>query len=173
MTGDLGNPVDSAPGAYTWLLAALDGAGARYRLIDHSPEGRTELVSVLRGHPVAQAAKCLIVMAEDRQEADPVRPRRGARRRPPRPDGGQGAARRHLRRVRRHRQGGATRGSVTGTVLPFSTSPQLELIADPQLLVHDELFFNAGRLDRSVALASEDYRRIARPRLEPITAPPP
>ena len=39
-------------------------AGARYRLIDHAPEGRTDLVSALRGHDVAQAAKCLIVIVK-------------------------------------------------------------------------------------------------------------
>jgi len=33
-----------------------------------------------------------------------------------------------------------------------------------------ELYFNAGRLDRSVALATEDYLRIASPKVAPITA---
>jgi hypothetical protein len=35
------------------------------------------------------------------------------------------------------------------------------------LLDCDELYFNAGRLDRSVALASEDYLRLARPAHRP------
>ena len=61
-------------------------------------------------------------------------------------------------------------GSVSGTVLPISYHPQLELIADPALLAHPELFFNAARLDRSIALASEDYVRLAAPRVEAITA---
>jgi Ala-tRNA(Pro) deacylase len=39
-------------------------AGARYRLVDHAPEGRTDLVSALRGHDVAHAAKCLVVMVK-------------------------------------------------------------------------------------------------------------
>lgn len=33
-----------------------------------------------------------------------------------------------------------------------------------------ELFFNAARLDRSIALATDDYVRIAAPRMAPITA---
>lgn len=63
-------------------------------------------------------------------------------------------------------------GSETGTVLPFSYHPQLELVADPRLLSLPELFFNAARLDRSVALATEDYLRMARPRVEAIAALP-
>lgn len=60
-------------------------------------------------------------------------------------------------------------GSVSGTVLPISYSPQLELIADQSLLAFSELFFNAARLDRSVAVATEDYLRLAAPRIESIT----
>jgi Ala-tRNA(Pro) deacylase len=47
---------------YARLIADLDAAGARYRLIEHAPEGRTELVSALRGHALAHAAKCLVLM---------------------------------------------------------------------------------------------------------------
>ena len=61
-------------------------------------------------------------------------------------------------------------GSITGTVLPFSYDERLELIADPALLEHGELYFNAARLDRSVALASDDYLRLAQPRLARIVA---
>jgi Ala-tRNA(Pro) deacylase len=60
-------------------------------------------------------------------------------------------------------------GSVSGTVLPFSYDPRLELIADPAILRTPELFFNAARLDRSVALATDDYARLAAPRIAPIT----
>jgi Ala-tRNA(Pro) deacylase len=60
---------------------------------------------------------------------------------------------------------------VAGTVLPVSYHPRLELIADPALLTFPELFFNAARLDRSVALATEDYIRMVAPRLERIAVP--
>ena len=46
----------------------------------------------------------------------------------------------------------------------------VRLIADPALLDCGELYFNAGRLDRSIALASEDYVRLARPRIARIAA---
>lgn len=174
MTGDRADAVEptSAPDAYARLIAELDAAGARYRLIDHAPEGRTEMVSALRGHDVARAAKCLVVMVKVAKKQTryvlAVVP---------------GDARLDLPAVKALLGGtyvafaGTDRaeqlaGSVTGTVLPFSYSPQLELIADSRLLTFPELFFNAGRLDRSVALTTEDYLRMARPRVEPIAAAP-
>src|SRR5881398_1064039 len=50
--------------AYTQLITLLDQRGAHYRLIDHAPEGRTEIVSPLRGNALAQAAKCMILMVK-------------------------------------------------------------------------------------------------------------
>ena len=58
-------PADAPAGdAYQRLISMLDTTGARYRVVDHIPEGRTEIVSTYRGHPVACAAKCLIVMVK-------------------------------------------------------------------------------------------------------------
>jgi hypothetical protein len=47
---------EAAGDAYDRLIALLDGKGARYRLIDHAAEGRTEIVGGLRGNALAQAA---------------------------------------------------------------------------------------------------------------------
>ncbi len=171
MTGD--QQVDVAAPVldrYERLVADLDAAGARYRLIDHPPEGRTDLVSALRGHDVALAAKCLIVMVKVGKKQSryvlAVVP---------------GDARLDLQAVRALVGGtyvafaGKDKaeelaGTVTGTVLPFSYDLRLELIADPALLQPPELFFNAARLDRSIALATDDYTRLAEPRIAPITA---
>src|SRR4051794_25163050 len=51
----------SHPDTYLRLIELLDAHGIRYSLIDHAPEGRTHLVSRLRGHPLRQAAKCIVV----------------------------------------------------------------------------------------------------------------
>jgi Ala-tRNA(Pro) deacylase len=56
--------------------------------------------------------------------------------------------------------------------LPISYHPDLALVADPALLTFPELFFNAARLDRSIALATGDYVRLAAPRLERVVAAP-
>ena len=49
---------------YARLIALLEEGGTSYRLLDHASEGRTEIVSTLRGHSVEQAAKCIIVMVK-------------------------------------------------------------------------------------------------------------
>jgi Ala-tRNA(Pro) deacylase len=171
VTGELGGAVAAPEGLelYERLIADLDAAGARYRLIDHPPEGRTDLVSALRGHDVACAAKCLVVMVKIGKKRTryvlAVVP---------------GDARLDLQAVKTLLGGtyvafaGRDKaeelaGSVSGTVLPISYHPDLELIADPALLRIPELYFNAARLDRSIALATDDYVRLAAPRIAPIT----
>lgn len=155
---------------YTRLITLLDEHHAQYRLIDHAPEGRTEMVSLMRGHPAAHAAKCIIVMVKRGKKVTEfvlaVVP---------------GDARVDLGIIQSLK--GATyvgfapsdraeelAGSVVGTVLPFTFDPRLELIADPAITKHDELFFNAARLDRSIGLRTEDYVRLAKPRFEHIVA---
>jgi Ala-tRNA(Pro) deacylase len=59
-------------------------------------------------------------------------------------------------------------GSESGTILPFAFDPELQLIADPDLLNADEIFFNAARLDQSLALSTSDYLTLAAPRVERI-----
>src|SRR5258708_19661840 len=49
---------------YEQLIAFLDQQGITYRLIDHAPEGRTEIVSPMRGNALSQAAKCIILMVK-------------------------------------------------------------------------------------------------------------
>ena len=155
---------------YTRLIALLDEQGAQYRLIDHEPEGRTEVVSPLRGNALAQAAKCMVVMVKVGKKVTKyvlaVVP---------------GDTKVDLQAIKALLGGTyvsfaspdiAERlsGSVVGTVLPFSFHPDLQLIVDPALLTHDELFFNAARLDRSLALRTADYVRLAAPRIAPIAA---
>jgi Ala-tRNA(Pro) deacylase len=153
---------------YCRLIALLDREGAEYRLIDHAPEGATDVVSALRGHPPSEAAKCLVLIVkidrrttryvlavvpgDDRVDLAAVRTLYGARY-----VGFADAA--TAERLAR---------SAPGTVLPFSFDPDLELIADVAIGRASELYFNAARLDRSVAMPGADYLRIARPRIAPI-----
>ena len=150
---------------YTRLIALLDQQGVAYRLIDHAPEGRTELVSAMRGNKLEQAAKCIILMVKLGKKVTSyvlaVVP---------------GDARVDLQAVKVLMRGTYVvfastdiaeqlAGSVAGTILPFSFRPELEVIVDPSLLEHDEIYFNAARLDRSMVLKTSDYVKIARPRL--------
>ncbi len=154
--------------AYDRLISLLDLHHASYRLIDHSPEGRTAVVSAMRGNATAHAAKCMVVMAKLGKKVTKfvlaVVP---------------GDARVDLHAIKALARGTYVSfaspdiaeelaQSVMGTVLPFSFDDRLELVVDPDVLKPVEIFFNAARLDRSVALSTGDYRRIAQPRLETI-----
>ena len=156
--------------SYDRLMSTLDDGGARYRVIDHEPEGRTEIVSGYRGNPVASAAKCIVVMVKIGKKQSryylAVVP---------------GDARVSLDALKALAGGTyvsfastdkaeALAGSVSGTILPFSFHPDLELIVDPALLEHEEIFFNAARLDRSLALNSADYQKLANPEIRRIRA---
>jgi Ala-tRNA(Pro) deacylase len=120
---------------YTRLIAFLDGHEMQYRLIDHAAEGRTEIVSPMRGNALSQAAKCIVLLGSTYVAfASPDIAERLA-------------------------------GSVAGTILPFSFNEELELIVDPSLFENDEMYFNAARLDRSMVLKTRDYIAVAKPRL--------
>ena len=154
---------------YTRLIALLDQHGVEYRLIDHAPEGRTELVSAMRGNALSQAAKCIVLMVKIGKKITryilAVIP---------------GDAKVDLQAVKALMRGTYVAfaspdiaeqlaGSVTGTILPFSFNPELELLVDPSLLEHNELYFNAARLDRSLVLKTSDYIELVKPRLGRIT----
>ena len=153
---------------YTRLISFLEAHGTQYRLIDHAPEGRTEIVSPMRGNALRQAAKCMVMMVKIGKKITKyvlgVVP---------------GDARVDLNSVKALLGGTyvsfasaeiAERlaGSVAGTILPFSFVDELELIVDPSVLENDEIYFNAARLDRSMALKAADYARLAKPRLAAI-----
>lgn len=153
---------------YDTLISLLDEHKAKYRLIDHEPEGRTEIVSPMRGNKLSQAAKCMVLAIhmgkKEKKYVLGVIP---------------GDKRIDFDAVKSLLQASYVSfapseiteelaGSVVGTILPFSFNEKLELIVDPTLLESDELFFNAARLDRSMALNSKDYVAIVHPRLESI-----
>jgi Ala-tRNA(Pro) deacylase len=154
---------------YDKLIELLDAHQADYRLIDHEPEGRTEIVSSMRGHPTQDAVKCMIVMIKIGKKVTrfvlAVIP---------------GDRRVNISMLQKLYAGTFARfaetsaaeklaGSVSGTVLPFSFNTDLEIIVDPAIQKSDFLYFNAARLDRSVALRTVDYLAIAKPRLESIS----
>ncbi|WP_328874538.1 YbaK/prolyl-tRNA synthetase associated domain-containing protein [Streptomyces sp. NBC_00287] len=157
---------------YEHLIALLDTSSVPYQLLDHEPEGATEAVCVLRGHPASQAAKCIVlrvkvdrrttrhvlavVPGDRRVDLDAVRELYAAR------YVGFSDAQTAERLAR----------SVPGTVLPFSFDPELEVVADPEVVAQPKLYFNAARLDRSLLMSGADYARVANPRVERIAGPP-
>ncbi|MBZ6387057.1 MULTISPECIES: YbaK/prolyl-tRNA synthetase associated domain-containing protein [Pantoea] len=142
------------------LLALLDRHQARYRLITHEATGKCEAVAAIRGTAVGQGAKALVchvkgngvkqhvlaVLPADQQAdltrvAEAVAGRRASLASPAEVD--------------------ALTGCVFGAIPPFSFHPDLKLVVDPLLFERfEEIAFNAGRLDRSVIVNTDDYRRL-------------
>ncbi len=157
---------------YVQLIEFLDKHKAQYRLIDHPAEGRTEIVSPMRGNKVSQAAKCIVMIVKVGKKV--TKYVLGVV---------TGDARINLNAVKELFSATyvsfatpaiaeTLAGSVAGTILPFSFNPELELIVDPKLLENGEIYFNAARLDRSMALKTSDYAELAKPRLERIAQYP-
>ncbi|MDQ1035514.1 Ala-tRNA(Pro) deacylase [Streptomyces sp. V3I8] len=164
----------SAPTAhdtYARLIALLDTASVPYELLDHEPEGVTEAVCALRGHPVSEAAKCIVlrVKVDRRTTRNVLAVVPGDRR----VDLGAVKTLYTARYVGFSDAETAERlaRSVPGTVLPFSFDADLEVVADPAVVARPRLYFNAARLDRSLVMSGADYAELARPRIERIAGP--
>ena len=150
------------------LRALLDKEGATYRIVEHEPEGRTELIAKIRGNRIEQSIKsmtlqvrltrkeniyCLANVPGDcRIDFDGVKHHFNA-------DSVAFASREKAQALTR---------CVIGAIPPFTFSDQLKVLADPLIQQNDEVVFNAGRLDRSIFMKLDDYIRIAKPQLVPI-----
>lgn len=159
-----------APSIHERLIARLDEAGIAYRLLRHAAEGRSEAVAAIRGTAVGQGAKALVcrvklsstqrahvlaVFPADRQaDLDAIA----------RAVGGKKAAlaARDLARE--------LTGCEIGAIPPFAFNDALTLLVDETLgSRHDEIVFNAGRLDASILMRARDYLDLVRPRTAAFT----
>lgn len=150
------------------LCELLDRESATYRVIEHEPEGRTELIAKIRGNRIEQSIKSIVVQVRlDRKEnvyclANVP-----------------GDCRIDFNGIKAHFKADSVAFAsrekaqeltecVIGAIPPFSFNDQLQVLADPLIQENQEVVFNAGRLDRSIFMRLEDYIRIAKPQLVPI-----
>jgi Ala-tRNA(Pro) deacylase len=152
------------------IVALLTEAKASFRIIEHEAEGRSEQISVIRGNRPGQAAKAMVLDVR-----------------------GGGGGRRHVLAIlpgsrkldfaavaalfEARKCGFASpataqelTGCVMGAVPPFALDPALTVVVDEDLLANDTLFFNAGRLDRSMELDTKDWVAVVKPRVARIAA---
>jgi len=160
-----------AADVFDQLVALLSESKAKFRVIEHEAEGRSEAISVIRGNRPDQAAKAMVLDVR----------------------GGGGGGKRHVLAILpgsrkldfnavaalfdARKCGFASpdtaqelTGCVMGSVPPFALNPALALVVDEDLLANDTLFFNAGRLDRSMELDTKDWLAVAQPRVARIAA---
>jgi Ala-tRNA(Pro) deacylase len=147
------------------LLDVLTVEQARFRVMEHEAIGKCEAVSEIRGTALGQGAKALVckvkgngvkqhvlaILAAD-QQADLSR------------------LSSHLGGLKASLASPAEVDSLTacvfGAIPPFSFHPSLKLVADPLLFERfDEIAFNAGLLEKSIVMDTQDYLRIAQPEL--------
>ncbi len=150
------------------LRTLLDNEGAGYRVIEHEPEGRTEMIAKIRGNRIEQSIKSMVLQVRLTKKENIYCLANVP-----------GDCRVDFDGIKRYynadsvafAQPGKAQeltGCVIGAIPPFSFSDQLRLLADPLIQQHDEVVFNAGRLDRSIMMKLRDYIRIANPYLVPI-----
>jgi Ala-tRNA(Pro) deacylase len=150
------------------LCALLDQEGAVYRVLEHVAEGRTELITKIRGNRIEQAIKSMVVQVrltrkenvyylanvpgDCRVDFDAIKAHFHAD---------------SVGMAQREKAVGLT-GCVIGSIPPFSFNDKLGLLADPKIRENEEVVFNAGSLERSIFMKMEDYFRIARPQVASI-----
>jgi Ala-tRNA(Pro) deacylase len=155
---------------YEAIVSLLENNNAQYRIVEHEPVGQSLLVSNVRGSNLSQGAKAMVVMVKTGKKTRKyylaVIP----------------ADRRvNFDTIKRIAQGTYAAfasediakkltNCVMGAVPPFSFHPELELLVDPILLENEEIVFNAGRLDRSIFLSSDSYKKIANMTLKNIAS---
>lgn len=147
------------------LTTLLNSNNATYRIMEHPSAGRSEDVAKIRGTQLGQGAKGLVCHVKGngtKQYVLAILP-----------------ADKQADLTKLALQIGGTRASLAspkevdtltqcifGAIPPFSFHPSLKLVADPLLFERfDELAFNAGTLERSIILKTQDYKRIAQPEL--------
>ena len=62
-----------------------------------------------------------------------------------------------------------TGGVQPGAVPPFGNLFDLEVLVDPKLLDNQKIVFNAGDRSFSIAMKSQDYIKLASPKIQDIT----
>lgn len=145
------------------IVSLLNEANAPYDVFDHEPEGRTDVVSGIRGNPVNAAAKAMVVKIK--RTAGPtfalvVIP--GDRR-----IDFQAVAYAFGGKSASFAQAGdaeALTGCTMGAVPPFTFDERLQLAVDDRLLSEPKIYFNAAVLEQSFAVAAADYIRAAKPK---------
>ncbi|WP_312836846.1 YbaK/EbsC family protein [Pantoea sp.] len=143
------------------LTALLDRHQADYRVVSHEAVGQTDLISAIRGNALQQAAKAMVLEVAMPESATTryllaivpgdckINFKAAAR-----AIGGKKSSFASAETAQ------ALTRCVMGAVPPFSFDDRLALRVDARLRDVGTLWFNAGELEKSIALSVEDYFRV-------------
>lgn len=160
--------MQTQPDTHEQLRELLNEEGAAYRVIEHEPEGRTEVIAKIRGNRIEQSIKSIVVQVRLTRKENIYCLANVP-----------GDCRIDFKGIKAHFNADSVAfasrekaqeltGCVIGAIPPFSFNDQLQVLADPLIQENEEVVFNAGRLDRSIFMKLEDYIRIAQPQLAKI-----
>lgn len=163
------NPMSDHP-VFDALCELLTTSGARFRVLEHPAEGKSDVIAAIRGTRPEQGAKAMLCTFKDGGDATALAVIPGHLKIDFRKVA-DALGRRKATLAPPELAATVTR-CVMGAVPPFVFDANVTLVVDPALIERNgEIAFNAGRLDRSVVLDASDYVRIARPLLADITRP--
>lgn len=150
------------------LVSLMDSHQARYRVILHPAEGQSARVAEIRGTEPGQGAKAMLCSLKGTSDVYGLVILSGDQKLDMKKVGAAlGGKKAQLVPAELARE---LTGCVIGAIPPLSFDPRIALIVDPPLIErYAEIAFNAGRLDASMVLDTQDYLRIARPLLLSVT----
>ncbi|WP_313684028.1 YbaK/EbsC family protein [Pantoea sp.] len=143
------------------VITQLEQHQADYRVIEHEAIGQTDVISAIRGNELNQAAKAMVLEVTMPEGAEAryllaivpgdckINFKSAAR-----AIGGKKSSFATAEKAQELTQ------CVMGAVPPFSFDDRLALRVDSRLRDVGTLWFNAGLLERSVALDVNDYFRV-------------
>ncbi|MBP2195814.1 YbaK/EbsC family protein [Erwiniaceae bacterium L1_54_6] len=143
------------------VITQLEQHQADYRVIEHEAIGQTDVISAIRGNELNQAAKAMVLEVTMPEGAEAryllaivpgdckINFKSAAR-----AIGGKKSSFAAPEKAQELTQ------CVMGAVPPFSFDDRLALRVDARLRDVGTLWFNAGLLERSVALDVNDYFRV-------------
>jgi Ala-tRNA(Pro) deacylase len=146
---------------YEKITALLDQHHADYRVVEHEAIGQTDVISGIRGNDLNQAAKAMVLEVTMPDGADAryllaivpgdckINFKSAAR-----AIGGKKSSFAAPEKAQELTQ------CVMGAVPPFSFDDRLALRVDARLRDVGTLWFNAGALERSMALNVDDFFRV-------------
>jgi Ala-tRNA(Pro) deacylase len=150
------------------LCNLLDQHSATYRVIEHEPEGRTEVIARIRGNRIEQSIKSIVVQVRLSRKENIYCLANVP-----------GDCRIDFNGIKAHFHADSVAFAarekaqeftecVIGAIPPFSFNDRLQVLADPLIQQNEDVVFNAGHLDRSIFMKLDDYIRIAKPQLAKI-----
>jgi Ala-tRNA(Pro) deacylase len=152
---------------FNQLKQLLQHHNARFRVIEHLPEGKSEDVARIRGTAAGQGAKAMLCRSKSDSQLFVLAILPGDRKL----DFRKLAEAAGIKKVTlaSPEEASFETDCQIGAIPPFTFSPRIRLFVDPALVEnYDEIAFNAGRLDRSIVLNSNDYLRITQPELHSL-----